>query len=95
VLAYCLEKVARADSTLFKCGTDMTHVFSVVFVYLLYVLAAKHLLSEEWNLRIMADGRKLEVAVGQGGEGGPGEAAGSGCNLEMWSIQSACTSLSC
>lgn len=36
ILSYCLKKIARADSTLFKCDTDMTHVFSVVFIFFFF-----------------------------------------------------------
>lgn len=55
-----LEKIARADSTLFTRSTDMTHVFSVVFIYLFCLLKAKHALSEEWKLQIPDDGRRLK-----------------------------------
>lgn len=35
------------------------------------------------------------MAVGLGREGHPTEAAVSGCDLETWSVQLACPSLSC
>lgn len=73
----------------------MTHVFSVVVFCLLYLLKTKHVLSAEWKLQILADRRKLQVALEQGSEGHPGEAAVLGCDLEMWSTQLACPSVSC
>lgn len=92
---YCFEKIARADSALFKCDTDMTHVFSVVFIHLLYLLKTKHVLSAEWKLQILADRRKLQVALEQGSKGHSRKAAVSDCNLEMWVTQLACPSVSC
>lgn len=68
--------------------------FSVVFIYLLYLLKTKHVLSAEWKLQILAGRGKLEVVTGQEREGHARDSAVSGCNLEMWGIQLACPSLS-
>lgn len=73
----------------------MTHEFSVVFICLLYLLKTKHVLSVEWKLQILVDRRKLQVALEQGSEGHPREAAVLGCNLDMWGTQLACPSVSC
>lgn len=73
----------------------MTHVFSVVFIRLLYLLKTKHVLSAEWKLQILADRRKLQVALEQGSKGHSGKAAVSDYNSEMWITQLACPSVSC
>lgn len=87
---------AGADSTRFQRDTDVTHGFPVLCICLLCFLKTKPVLSAEWKLQIPADRRELEGrAGGQWRKGHPREAAASGWNLEMWSTQLVCPSLSC